>query len=53
MSMLPPLRRGGIVLWAPGSSRATPITPGKASMGTATTLPMRAWVPSERSQMFR
>ena len=42
MSMLPPLRRGGIVLWPPGSSRATPITPGNGSIGTATRLPMRA-----------
>src|SRR3990172_4215689 len=39
MSMLPPFFRGGIVLWPPGSSSATPITPGNGAMGTATAHP--------------
>ena len=54
MSMLPPLRRGGIVLWAPGSSSATPITPGNGASGTAIgRFGMRAYCLSERSQMQR
>jgi hypothetical protein len=35
MSMLPPFLRGGMVLCPPPSGKAVPITPGKASMGTA------------------
>src|SRR6266568_3899537 len=50
-SMLPPTRRGGIVLCTPGSASATPITPQNGASGTCTPSSPRAQRPSDVSQI--
>ena len=52
-SMLPPTRRGGMVLCTPGSASALPITPQKGARGTWTPSNPHAKRLSEVSQMRR